>query len=88
MKRKATLIAALAATALLLSACEEAKEEYRDAPVSGHDDSPVEIYNFPDGFSNVASKCDKHGNRIYTTMNSNGRAVAVSPQDPSCKADR
>ncbi|MDX3205080.1 MULTISPECIES: hypothetical protein [Streptomyces] len=77
-----TVLAVLAATG-----CSRFGEEYNDAPVSEKDDTSAEIYSMPDGFANVASKCDRHGNRIYTTRgdsNGGGKAVAVVPQDPTC----
>lgn len=45
----------------------------------------ADIISFPDGFSNMSTKCD-HGNRIYSLFHSNSNygAVAVVPNDPSC----
>ncbi|MEV0403446.1 hypothetical protein [Actinoallomurus sp. NPDC050550] len=39
----------------------------------------------PDGFSNLATKCD-HGNRVYSAYkgDSNRAAVTVVPNDPTC----
>lgn len=61
-------------------------EPYRDAPVGARNEGPADIITMPDGFSNIASKCDGpnrvyviyHGNRAYGT-------VAVAPNDPRCK---
>ena len=36
--------------------------------------------------SRIASWCDEYGNRIYQNRSQGyGDAIAVSPQDPSCK---
>lgn len=82
------IVAAVAAgiAVLSLSACgADFMEEFNDAPVSSNNDKPAETYSFPDGFTNVASKCDNHGNRIFVTRIANdGRGIAVVPNDPSC----
>lgn len=52
-----------------------------DAPVSGKDDSPAQVVNFPDGFANVAIKCDGNGFRIYTTTR---EAAPVVVPDRTC----
>lgn len=90
---KQLLIASTALTiaaALALTSCGETTE---DAPINSRDTIPADVYNMPDGFSNFATKCDRYGNRIYTIWRGNSStgaapygAVAVSPQDPSCKA--
>jgi len=66
--------AAVAACLLLLSASGCSHEYYdergkADAPVSGAhgEDSATEIYNFPDGFGNLATKCVGKGLRGYAT---------------------
>lgn len=33
----------------------------------------------------IASWCDEYGNRVYQKTQAYGDALAVSPQDPSCK---
>lgn len=90
MNRKLTATAAAIATtaALTLTGCASMTEPFNDAPIERKDDSPAEVYSMPDGFANVATKCDRHGNRIYTTRESGsgggGKAVAVVANDPSC----
>lgn len=83
MKR---LIIPIALTAILLTGCSKALEPFKDARVSGRDSGPAEVVNMPDGFSNVADKCN-HGNRIYVAFkgNSNRAAISVVPHDPTCK---
>jgi hypothetical protein len=61
------------------------------SPVSG----PAEVLPMPDGFSNVATRCDGHGNRIYTIYRTWATgaypvygAVAVGPDtDGACKKE-
>jgi hypothetical protein len=72
----------------LLAACgDDAKETRKgrgDAPVGHIDETPAEVIAFPDTFSNVATKCDGHGHRLYvTTQNVNGKQLSVIT-DPSC----
>ena len=85
MKKK---IVALSAAGLLslgaLTGCSSFTEPYNDAPIDHKNDGPAEVYSMPDGFANFASKCDEHGNRVYTTRTDGGEAMAVVPNDPSC----
>lgn len=78
-------LAALALILAALAACGDDDERGTgDAPARRGDDSPAEVLNFPDGFSNVAHKCDGHGHRVYvTTQNANGKQMAVVA-DPAC----
>lgn len=71
-----------------LSACSKAAEQFKDASVSGRDDSAAEVYNMPDGFSNVASKCDKHGHRIFVVFHGDNHygSVAVIDDETCPKA--
>jgi hypothetical protein len=79
------LAVAAAATALLLSGCAKANEPFKDAPTSGRNDSPAEVIEMPDGFSNLASKCDGP-NRVYVVFHGDSKygTVAVAPNDPRC----
>lgn len=85
------ITAAIAMTVILtgsfgLSACSgKALEPFNDADVSNQNKGPAEVINMPDGFSNVATKCD-HGNRVYVVFHSNSAygSVAVVANDPSC----
>jgi hypothetical protein len=86
-----TLIAVAAAAALGLGACgaDKAQEPFKDAPRSDTvNDSPADVIRMPDGFSNLATKCD-HGNRVYTAFHGDSAygAIAVVPDDPSCGAE-
>lgn len=61
----------------------------KDAPVNrDQDNTPAKIVNFPDGYENVAFKCQaafvagQHGVGIYTTTRE--AAPVVVPNDPAC----
>lgn len=83
--RKPIVIAAVILAAGLLTGCKAA-EPYNDAPVNEHNQAPADVLNMPDGYSNVATKCD-HGNRIYVAFHGDGAYAAMRgvPQDPTCK---
>lgn len=89
MNKKLWLGALITTVALTASGCSNKQREYwRDAPIDGeHDNTPAEVYTMPDGFSNFASKCDRHGNRVFVTFKGDEAkaAIAVVPQDPTCK---
>lgn len=75
---------------LLLTACDA--QTNNDAPaVPSPVTGPAEVIPMPDGFSNVATRCDGHGFRIYTVYRTWATgaypaygAVAVAA-DPTCK---
>jgi hypothetical protein len=75
----------LVLAAALLAGCGKITEPYNDAPVRSQNKQPAEVLNMPDGFSNVATKCD-HGNRVYVAFHGDSAygAVAVVANDPSC----
>ncbi|MEU0676096.1 hypothetical protein ABZ330_25010 [Streptomyces sp. NPDC006172] len=91
---------ALALTLLLaavLSGCalDDDEEGMGDAPVRGKagEDTPAEVYNFPDGFGNLATKCVGTGKRSYVTtkyVTSDGQSSSTTPanavivDDPTC----
>ncbi|MGW0996782.1 hypothetical protein [Streptomyces sp. NPDC002520] len=96
-------VAALAAVCavLLLGGCSRQHYEERgkaDAPVRGRagENSPAEVYNFPDGFGNLATKCVGEGKRGYATTKYVRQededdvvvipAQAVIVDDPECRA--
>ncbi|WKE70351.1 MULTISPECIES: hypothetical protein [unclassified Streptomyces] len=99
----ASLAVAGVCAALLLSGCSRQHYEERgkaDAPVAGRagEDSPAEVYNFPDGFGNLATKCVGAGRRAYATTRSVRQkddddteiipAHAVIVDDPTCRVAR
>ncbi len=81
-------ITATAAAALTLTGCSQKMQEpFRDAPVSGHQSAPAEVIEMPDGFSNIADKCDGHGHRVYVVFHGDGSYGSVTAiPDPSCPA--
>jgi hypothetical protein len=70
--RRLTAAGTVLVLALLLGGCSQEYYDERgkaDAPVAGEagDDTPAEVYNFPDGFGNLATKCVGKGRRGYAT---------------------
>lgn len=82
------IICAIAFLVAGLSGCgAKNTEPYHDGPRSGVvNRDAADLITMPDGFSNVATKCD-HGNRIYIAFkgDANRAAIAVVPADPTCK---
>lgn len=85
-------VAAVAA-ALTVGACnsgwDKATEKFDDAPRGVTNDEPADILTNPDGFSNVAAKCDGT-TRVYVLFHGDSPygSVAVSPNHPSCGGSR
>lgn len=73
------------ATALTLSSCGKVMEPFNDAAVSGQNKGPAEVINFPDGFSNVAAKCDGT-TRVYVIFHADSAygSVAAVANSPEC----
>lgn len=90
MKRKAlSALAGTIAVAVVLSigACAKAVEPFKDAPRSKVDNgAPADLIRMPDGVSNIFTKCDGHGNRLFVAYHGNSpyAAIAVAAQDPTC----
>lgn len=75
------LVASIVVIAVLGACSQKTQEPFRDAPQGENRNSePADIIEMPDGFSNLATKCD-HGNRIYVAFkgDQNRAAVAVVP---------
>jgi hypothetical protein len=88
-RRTATLlvaaIAALAFVAFVAGCSQKQQEQFRDAPTSTRDRSPVELYDNADGFSNWSEKCDRHGFRVFVAFHNDGSYAAMTAQpDPTC----
>ena len=87
--RKAILGAVLVVVGgLSMTGCgfDAATEQFKDAPrTKVVNDSPADIIEMPDGFSNLASKCDGP-NRVYVVFHHSGAygSVSVVPNDPRC----
>lgn len=90
MIKKIVAAAAIISIGVGMSACDpigKATEQYKDADRSGQVNSnPADTITFPDGFSNVATKCD-HGHRVYVLFHGDSTygAIAVVPNDSTCK---
>jgi hypothetical protein len=72
---------------LALSGCMgKATEPFKDAPEGNRNTGPADTLTMPDGFSNVASKCDGP-NRVYVLFKGDKPygSIAVVPNDPRCK---
>lgn len=64
---------------------QKAMEPWNDAPIAHKDDSAAEVYSMPDGFNNVASKCDGHGHRMFTLYHGDSTYGGVAVvADPAC----
>ena len=85
MPRKQTIAAAVALVLMGVAGCSKYTEPYRDAPRGATNTSPADVMTFPDGFSNVAAKCDGP-NRVYVAFKAddNRAAIAVAVNDPRC----
>ncbi|HJS83721.1 MAG TPA: hypothetical protein VJ742_12905 [Nitrososphaera sp.] len=87
--RRRWLIALIPVTLLggaLGGACtDKSTEQFRDAGRGETNDQPADIITMPDGFSNLASKCDGP-NRVYVAFKAdqNRAALAVVKDDPRC----
>ena len=87
---KAAAGAAVAAVLLVgLTGCSSSYDDKRgkgDAPVAGRtgDDTPADVYNFPDGFGNLATKCVGHGFRAYVTTNASAPLNVEIVPDAKC----
>ena len=88
-KRVLSIIGAAAlllALALIAAGCgNKFTQPFKDAPrTSVVNDQPAEVIYMPDGFNNLATKCD-HGNRIYTSYHGDGSyGFGFAVRDPSC----
>lgn len=84
-RQLALSVAAGAALSLALTGCGKAMEPYNDAPVGTQNKGSADIMNFPDGFSNVAAKCDGT-TRVYVVFHADLSygAVAAVPNSPEC----
>lgn len=81
MNRKALLIAGVAVA--LTSCGASARRGTQDAPIGATDNTPpVVILNFPDGYPNIAFKCNGHDG-IYT-LRRDYQPVVVVPKDDNC----
>lgn len=80
MKRSWLRGIALAAV-LAIAGCSDTSPT-GDSPTGPVDDVPAEVINFPNGYANVAHKCDGRGHRVYSTTR---EAPPVVVDDPTCR---
>lgn len=90
MKRKPIIavIATAAAGLLLLAGCDlgsKMTEPFADAPRGATNKGPADVMTMPDGFSNVAAKCDGT-NRVYVIFKQDYTygSIAVAPNSKLC----
>lgn len=56
-----------------------------DSPVQQPVNSnPAEVVEFPDGFMNVADKCDGHGHRVFVVTHTNNTVTPFVINDKTC----
>lgn len=56
----------------------KAREPFKDAPTTGsRNTAPATVIEMPDGFNNLATKCD-NGNRVYVTFHGDSPYGSVS----------
>ena len=85
-KRATALLAAATLSVVSLTACTgKATEPFKDAPRGTTNSGPADTITMPDGFSNVAAKCDGP-NRVYVVFHGDSPYgdIAVVPNDPRC----
>jgi hypothetical protein len=81
-KTKWIMLAAAIMLVLGLTAGSCSEKGKGDADVGRWDDTPAYVINMPDGFMNVAVKCDPAGFRIYAHTRP---APPLVIEDASCK---
>lgn len=87
MKKYLGIIGCIIVAGLGVMSCSKAEEPFKDAPKQPtRNDDPAQIIEMPDGFSNVAGKCDGP-NYVYVAFkgDSNRAAIGIAPNDPRCK---
>lgn len=83
--RTAARVGALAALCIAAAGCGNTPERLNAHQQRNVDRTPPEIYAMPDHYNNVASKCDRHGHRIYVTSNKDqAPSNIVVIEDKSC----
>ncbi|WP_190191854.1 hypothetical protein [Streptomyces minutiscleroticus] len=89
IRTSALVAGVLLAMGSALAGCSQEHDDERgkgDAPVAGRkgDDTPAEVFNMPDGFGNLATKCVGHGFRAYVTTNATGPSNVQIVEDEAC----
>lgn len=69
---------------------DKATERFKDAERGDTNTAPADTMTFPDGFSNVAAKCDG-STRVYVIFKGDDAtrgSIAVSPNHPKCEGSQ
>lgn len=84
--RTVLVILVVATVATACGSMGKMNEPYEDAPRGTTNQDRADTITFPDGFSNVATKCD-HGNRVYVIFKGDAAygSLSVVRDDPTCK---
>lgn len=69
---------------LALSGCASDHQGTKDAPHGPGDNSPAQVYNFPDGYGNLSSKCVGNGYRGWMSTHNKTDVPPVLRPDKSC----
>lgn len=87
MKKRIIIgLAGVTLAGIALVGCGDKQREWmKDSPIAARDNTPADVFNMPDGFSNFAAKCEGP-NRVYVAFkgDANRAAIAVVPNDPRC----
>lgn len=97
MRRVLAATAVTGVLAMSLSGClgDKVEEPFKDAPRSNNDNgSAMDVIQGSDGFSNVGSKCDGYGGRLFMAYHGDHLYASIStapyaqlnPSDP-CRND-
>jgi hypothetical protein len=85
MIRRSSAAAGVVVLAALAGCGAPERQNAHQTPEGEIDRTPAEVYAMPDHYNNVASKCDKHGHRIFITSNKDqAPSNLVVVADPSC----
>jgi hypothetical protein len=81
------VIPAVALLVLAGAGCSsKGQEKFKDAPTGARNTQAADIITFPDGFSNVAHKCDGKGHRVYVLFKDDHKYGAIAVvADETCK---
>lgn len=89
VKAVVTCVLAVAVVLVAVGGCSHYNDKRGkgDAPVMGRrgEDTPAKVYNMPDGFGNLATKCVGKGFRAFVTTNNSGPSNVQIVDDKTCK---
>lgn len=82
--RRYTALTICTAALTLTAACGSDHRGTKDAPHGPGDNSPAQIYNMPDDYPNIASKCVGNGYRAWVTTHDSTDSPPVLRPDKTC----